>query len=170
MCANILPHKVELFRRHIVTDPFCPNCGTAPETLAHVLMECRGVYGVWSRPPFNVQPVTSCESMRSIFSKLNNSLSYDLFLVALVLCWKIWDMRNKQLYGEKAFLKDFWLAKFPASLHKPASSPQDHWIPPPSCTVKINVDFGLPKGMNYHYVGGVLGMNLVNVSGGLGKN
>lgn len=47
-CVGILPHKAELFRRHIVDSPFCDRCGGAIETAVHALMECSRLAAIWS--------------------------------------------------------------------------------------------------------------------------
>lgn len=99
-CMGILPHKLELFRRHIIGNPFCESCGVKMESLAHVLLECRGMDGVWSSKPFNMQWVDSQATMWTIFKKLKDSLPTELFLTSLVVCWKVWEMRNLDLHGE----------------------------------------------------------------------
>lgn len=40
VCSDVLPTKGKLFRRHITTDPLCPICGQANETIFHILWFC----------------------------------------------------------------------------------------------------------------------------------
>lgn len=93
-CLNILPNAVELVRRHISSNPYCMHCNGALETMAHVLMECRGCEEIWSNPPFKVPSwdIHDAKGMRE-------SLPYNEFLVGLVIWWKMWDIRNKEVHG-----------------------------------------------------------------------
>lgn len=96
---NILPLGVELTRRHIGTDPFCKHCSSDLETVSHVFMHCRGMREIWRNDPFFISPTGSHENFWNIFLKLKQSLSKDLLLVGLTMCWKAWDIRNKELHG-----------------------------------------------------------------------
>lgn len=40
-CMGIIPHSVELYRRHIALNPFCAHYGIEAESSFHVFMECR---------------------------------------------------------------------------------------------------------------------------------
>lgn len=66
-CSNILPHAAELYRRQMITDPYCVQCGLEVESLVHVFMVCRGLNGVWSDEPFNIPALASTASMWEIF-------------------------------------------------------------------------------------------------------
>jgi len=54
-CNNILPTKEKLFHRKVVSDPFCPICGTEVETLGHFLWRCGWSSGVWAECPRSMQ-------------------------------------------------------------------------------------------------------------------
>ena len=47
-CNNILPTKLNLFRKGIVPDALCPICGLHEETVEHVLWTCEAAKDVWS--------------------------------------------------------------------------------------------------------------------------
>lgn len=99
-CVGILPYKAELFRSHLVDSPFCERCGIAVETVAHALMECRGLQEIWREEPFSLPQIDPHASMWALFQLLKRSHSPDRFHVSLVLCWKIWEGRNLEVHGE----------------------------------------------------------------------
>ncbi|KAK8992157.1 hypothetical protein V6N11_048252 [Hibiscus sabdariffa] len=39
--------NVEGFRHGLSSDPFCPLCGVAPETILHTLRDCAVVRNIW---------------------------------------------------------------------------------------------------------------------------
>lgn len=73
-CANILPQNAKLFRRHITTSPFCPECGVEVKTISHVLTKCRGMSEIWRSEPFNILRLDTNESMWAIFIAMKNRL------------------------------------------------------------------------------------------------
>lgn len=112
---NILPIAGELFRRHINADPSCGSCRNELETISHVLVHCRGLRYLWSSAPFQITPVANHESFWSLYQKWKTSLSKEMFLVALVICWKVWDIRNKEIHGvEEGFTGDLvvWASEY----------------------------------------------------------
>lgn len=98
-CLNILPHAVELVRRYISSDPFCVHCKGELETMAHVLMECRGRKEIWLNPPFDVPSWDKHDSVWLLFKRMKKTLPIDEFLVGLVIWWKSWDIRNTEVHG-----------------------------------------------------------------------
>lgn len=159
-CKNILPHAVELTRKRISSSLFCLHCKTEMETISHVLMECRGLRDLWSSDPFSLPMVNSQDSMWYIFCLLRRSVSEDLFLVGLVIWWKVWDMRNKELHGiEVGFPSDLvkWATEYLACYHSAQVKPPpafpnplpNIWVPPDPGTIKVNVDATLPEKTNF---------------------
>jgi hypothetical protein len=55
-CNNILPTKEKLFHRKVVSDPFCPLCGTEVKTAGHFLCRCEWSTGVWAECPIDLSP------------------------------------------------------------------------------------------------------------------
>lgn len=162
-CKNILPHAAELTRRHVISNPMCIHCKEKMETLAHVLMECRGVREIWASEPFSLPQTNSHEPMWSLIHLLKRSVSQELFLVGLVTWWKIWDVRNKELYGTvDGFPADLvgwsteYLARYHSAQVKPPPSQAtplpDVWVPPDPGVIKINVDAAFPDSSTYFRV------------------
>lgn len=104
--------------------------------------------------------------MWAIFSHLKSSLSHDTLLLGLVLCWKVWGVRNEQVHGSNAgfpanvvdwckeFLKAYQRAQCPTSHPSTAVDTVD-WIPPAGGFIKINVDMALPASADFFRVSGV---------------
>jgi hypothetical protein len=47
-CHKILPTKVSLFKRKVVTETMCPICNLDEETCFHILWNCPSARDVWS--------------------------------------------------------------------------------------------------------------------------
>lgn len=45
---NILPSKLNLFRKGITMDALCPICGLVEETMEHILWNCESTWDVWA--------------------------------------------------------------------------------------------------------------------------
>lgn len=154
-CSGILPHKAELFRRHVLDSPLCNSCGNKVETTNHVLMECRGMREIWKHCPFNLPVTDSHTSMWQLFQMFKRSLQPDLFLVGLVICWKVWEVRNLELHGDphgfpsnvyrwsSEFLQTYHEAQVPSSA-VPGTILPSSWEPPARDVIKVNVDAAFP--------------------------
>lgn len=90
-------------------------------------------------------------------------LSPDQFLVALVLAWKIWEIRNKEVHGlndgfppdlvewSREYLRTYQEAQGSGMGLQLQQSPQS-WIPPIDGFIKINVDAALPTGKDFYRI------------------
>ena len=43
---KLSPLRAQLFRYNLIDNPFCPSCGSAPETPMHFFLECQNYRGI----------------------------------------------------------------------------------------------------------------------------
>ena len=58
-CADILPTRVNLVQRRVLTDDKCSICLREPENTIHVLWECAAVQDIWARSCQKLQKKSS---------------------------------------------------------------------------------------------------------------
>jgi tRNA(Ile2) C34 agmatinyltransferase TiaS len=81
-CQEILPTCENLHRRHIMSDPMCPMCGVAVESVGHILWNCQSAKDVWLECPTAIQKTTSDEvSFREVVQKMRDILDGANFLL-----------------------------------------------------------------------------------------
>jgi hypothetical protein len=99
-CYNLLPTKMDLFRRGVVIDSLCLICLREDETVNQILWSCPSVQDVWRCGPKKLQKGTDGGStFFHIFEELlGRCHALDLDLVA-VLARKIWFHRNGLVHG-----------------------------------------------------------------------
>lgn len=163
-CKNILPHAAELTRRHVSSNPYCVHCKVAIETTSHVLMECHGLREIWAAAPFRLSPSGSHDSPWMLFCKLKNAVFREDLLLAMVIWWKTWELRNKEVHGvEDGAPPDLlswaraYLAMYMASQTTTPPAAKEVlptvWKPPDPYFVKVNVDVAFPANSDCIRVG-----------------
>uniref|UniRef100_A0A2C9V6E1 RNase H type-1 domain-containing protein n=1 Tax=Manihot esculenta TaxID=3983 RepID=A0A2C9V6E1_MANES len=150
-CSNILPVRSVLVSRHVPIQDVCPFCLVESETIFHALISCPFVRQVWRASYlgwFSPPSATFTEWLWKVLNLFNDS---DVAL-ALVLCWCLWEARNKcvwqqqtstavQIWSNAQLLFRQWTAAFkaPAMVIQPQPR-QRAWSAPPVGWVKANVD------------------------------
>ncbi|XP_012842431.1 PREDICTED: uncharacterized protein LOC105962665 [Erythranthe guttata] len=160
---DIIPTKGALFRRHITSDPFCNLCGTRTETTVHALIGCRDLPKVWQSEPFNIDTTTEPVSFLGWLVKMRKHLSKNLLCLAMVICWKAWDSRNREENGDMGLrgweLRNWsedYLSMYRSACLEPtitkSPAPQVQWTPPPEGIVKVNFDAAFPPSQPHYKV------------------
>jgi hypothetical protein len=99
-CNDILPTKKSLYKKKIVTDQFCPMCGSEAETNGHVLWWCDSARAVWGScgGPIQKSSVVA-EDFFEIFAYLCARLEVEDLELFDVIAHKIWSRRNRVVFG-----------------------------------------------------------------------
>lgn len=114
---NLLPTKVNLFRKKMVPDCFCPICGLHPETIEHILWECPSTMVVWMECSRKVQKLSIVATNdMSLVSTLMEKLEDEELLLVLCMAHRIWLQRNSVVFGGHTPLPGFMVTNTEASL------------------------------------------------------
>ncbi|XP_075640555.1 uncharacterized protein LOC142612337 [Castanea sativa] len=99
-CLNILPSKVNLVRRQILTKDRCGLCQRCPESVIHAIWECSAAKDVWAGSTARIQKCGGeKDDFLQLFQFMMIKLSMEELKAFLVHCWLVWDCRNSLLHG-----------------------------------------------------------------------
>lgn len=159
--SGALAVKQGLRSRGIVLDTTCPQCGTAAETICHVLFHCETAKEVWALSQIPLPP--GGFALNSVWLNFYHLLSVckksPLDSAAVLsfpwILWQLWKARNTLIFEQTQLSSSVILAKASeeaamwmniqllppeGSLVAPlpvAQSP--HWVKPPRGTYKCNI-------------------------------
>ena len=96
---NALPTRMNLVRRHILTDAMCPECKVQLEDTLHTLWSCPILQDVWE---MSFSKLVTETGFSSSFLEVLECASTDKSLLELfaVTIQEIWQRRNKDCVGE----------------------------------------------------------------------
>lgn len=94
--------------------------------------------------------------LKIFFCSVNSHLLEELFLVALVICWKIWEVKNSEVHGSTEGFPPYLCCgrrnSFPFTKRRKVRSRQtlpQTWSPPDSGIIKLNVDVAFSVETNF---------------------
>lgn len=96
---DALPTGLNLFRTGILNSPFCFRCHSAVESVGHALFGCGHLSIIWCNSPFSLIPIVDNCTFLQWFYLAFSVLDGPSFLLAMVICWRLWDIRNPLLHG-----------------------------------------------------------------------
>lgn len=96
---DILPVKVNLMRRRMGSDPFCPFCKTELEYTAHLFFECEVFKDLWRASPFNFSLPVQVTNFSNWLHFVRTRTDSKGATLASVICWRIWYLRNQLVHG-----------------------------------------------------------------------
>ena len=89
-CHNSLPTKLNLFKRKVVNEPWCPICNQHEESVEHVLWECEAARDVWCLCSLKLQKQCLNQfSFRSLLMHMLQNLEDEVLMEVAVMAWKI---------------------------------------------------------------------------------
>jgi hypothetical protein len=99
-CHNLLPTKVNLFKRGVCEDKVCPICLHEEETVAHVNWGCPAANDVWGSSRMKLQK-SNCDrsDFLQIFSEVSSKCNKEEIELFAVLARRLWLRRNDVVHG-----------------------------------------------------------------------
>ena len=108
---EILPTRVNLARRRIISDLVSHCCKSLLKSTVHAIWECGAAQDVWAGSSISLQKCSTnqCDVVQLfefLFDRLPNA-DFELFLVQ---SWLIWNQRNEVVHGRQ-MMDPRWLNK-----------------------------------------------------------
>ncbi|KAL0312576.1 UNVERIFIED_CONTAM: hypothetical protein Sradi_5656900 [Sesamum radiatum] len=95
-CKEAIPTTANLIRRKCVVDENCTSCGAPLENSKHVFLDCSFARQTWALADIPNSVISQWEQdMEGWIVKVRDELDHEKFNFFLVLCWKLWNRRNK---------------------------------------------------------------------------
>jgi ribonuclease HI len=154
VCHEILPTRVNLFKRRIGQDHLCPVCQREPETICHVLWECPAATAIWQECPKRMQKLSlAARDCLGMVQELMTKLEGENLQLALTVARFIW-LRGNRFVFEELFTapsqvarqamescEGFNEATVGSQISVVATSPSHaKWMLPPPGRLKVNWD------------------------------
>ena len=153
-CQDAIPTCVNLYKRGIEIDVYCPVCGSGYETPSYIFLDCDFAMDYWRKSPFRF-----CISSReqndfdAWCHEILNKLDAEQSGLFITLIWGLWVLRNRWVLEGKrenvgislVRFVDFWRrydeAVMAQKTHcKGKAEVVPKWSPPPGDFLKANVD------------------------------
>lgn len=99
-CLNLLPTKVNLCKKRILTDDTYPLCLREPETTEHILWECIAANDILGQSLKHIQKSkTSCQSLKMLLTEMFRKLEKKEMEELNLILWNIWRRRNQHVFN-----------------------------------------------------------------------
>ena len=89
-CNDLLPTKVNLYRRKIVDDDKCPICNMEGESVCHILWTCPSAMDVWG---VSIRQFHKCSFREDDFLRIDEMIQQQCetehFILFIQMAWKI---------------------------------------------------------------------------------
>ncbi|CAN0878687.1 Uncharacterized mitochondrial protein AtMg00310 [Linum grandiflorum] len=148
---KILPTKVALLTKKIVTDTICPVCLAGEESIEHIFLLCPLAIRLYSMVDLPYQTIHNSSII--ITWRKTWQQNSDLAIHYLILWWRIWKSRNKVVFDYSQIHPMVLLEQYkyqlselkhlqapPAPALIPPFRSNNIWQPPSPGRIKINVD------------------------------
>uniref|UniRef100_A0A803QEG5 Reverse transcriptase n=1 Tax=Cannabis sativa TaxID=3483 RepID=A0A803QEG5_CANSA len=154
-CTQCLRTLVQLKTKRVDVNLLCPICLEEDESVLHYLVTCRVVKLCWNRVGIGTMVTPGSGFLDWCWGVFQHATSDQLCLMATV-CWAVWGARNDLVWNGKAVIPDNIIEFAKKYLDKwknarqsdsdtsyspfQAGDGNEHWCPPHSDCIKINVD------------------------------
>ena len=167
-CHDVLPTRVNLAKRKIISDTLCHYCKSVPEDTLHVIRGCGAAQDVWAGSLNVLQKFqTNHVDFLQLFEALVDKLSTIEMKLFLVQVWLIWNQRNVLVYGGQ-MKNSGWLTKRATELleeYKKAQATLEisratpgssYWKPLSQDVYKLNFDAVVFSDLNFSRAGAII--------------
>ena len=152
-CNEILPTRLNLAKRRVISDNTCLNCTKFPESTIHELWDCEVATDVWTGSLVKLQKCSHGQAdMIELMEYLLSRLTLQEMELFLVQVWLIWTQRNKLLCGGKIqdpnwlckraveYLEEYRASQNYLSVDVVVPSVGEVWKTHPASVFKLNFD------------------------------
>uniref|UniRef100_A0A2N9HR00 RRM domain-containing protein n=1 Tax=Fagus sylvatica TaxID=28930 RepID=A0A2N9HR00_FAGSY len=156
-----LPTRVNLCKRQIPIDPRCENCRNSPEDVLHAVWSCPELTAVWDKEPWlhclRASPIMDFADLLSKVLDLGTQQNTEVFSI---ICWSLWQRRNKQRLHQvvegidqlttkaRAYLDEYVGSIEPLPPDESTSTRDSKWQPSSRHNFKVNYDGAVFKETN----------------------
>ena len=158
-CRDAIPTRVNLYKRGMEIDVYCPVCGSDYETPSHTFLDCEFAMDFWRKSPFRL--CTKSRSQRDFGAwchKVISALDEEQRGLFITLIWGLWCLRNRWVFEGKREhvgtslmrLVDSWRKYVEAKEAKQTKgkgtvTTASKWLPPERGLLKVNVDAAMGR-------------------------
>ncbi|KAK4400576.1 hypothetical protein Sango_1163700 [Sesamum angolense] len=103
VCKNALPIVCNLRKRGVEVKDGCVLCDAEEETLLHALVLCLFARLVWALSTLPWLVISRYESGLEGWTQGMRELDCEDFAIFLVICWSLWNNRNKWIFEGRRF-------------------------------------------------------------------
>jgi ribonuclease HI len=149
-----LPTKLNLMKRHVLTDPVCEQCQSTPEDTLHAVWRCPEIQAAWSKEDWLGDiPLLEASEFLDVWCQVLKLSNPDAPALFSTICWFLWNRRNKLRVRKpaekperiasvaKGYLEEFRACQIiPSPIQKPASNAPIRWEKPRQGFHKLNYD------------------------------
>ncbi|KAM1519978.1 hypothetical protein ACFX1Z_022720 [Malus domestica] len=98
-CLNALLTKVNLKLKKVVLDDYCVICGTVPETIEHIMLQCPHARATWFASSLGLHPMQQGDvGLQDWVAKMAFMMFRESFDLVVMLMWNIWKACNELLW------------------------------------------------------------------------
>ncbi|CAN1296474.1 Putative ribonuclease H protein At1g65750 [Linum perenne] len=97
-CCNILPTRMNLYRRSCCDSSRCLGCNEQDESTEHMLLSCRKIGEFWREAAPFAREVEEGESFMQWLMRSKDNLQPPHVIKLICCCWFIWKQRNDLVF------------------------------------------------------------------------